>query len=151
MNFPTDVLIIVGIFLVGTLFTFFMGKSRGVSIILALFGSIPLFQSFPFTQQLTVATGDFARSINVIGIFLVFTIGLYFLLNRYVVGDFIEGNFFKSVIFGIAFTAIILALVHFILPFDPIYDFKQNVDQWFGGNFGMFWWILAPLMILLFV
>lgn len=151
MNFPTDVLVIVGIVVVGTFFTFFFGKSRGVTAILSLFGAIPLFQAFPFTTKLTVATGALPQALNVVGIFLVFVIFLYFLLDRYVVGDFVEGNFFKSVLMGIAFTAVILALVYFVLPFDAIYNFQPNIDQWFSGNFTLFWWLIAPLIIIFFI
>lgn len=151
MIFPTDVLVIIGLVIVGATFTFFMGKSKAVALLLALFSSITLFQVFPFTKQLTVLTGALPIALNVLGIFLIFTIALYFLLNKYVIGDFVEGNFFKSVIVGIAFTALILAIIQFVLPLDAVYNFGPKVDMWFTGNFGLFWWLLAPLGIIFFI
>lgn len=151
MIFPTDILVIVGLVLVGTGFSFFIGKSKAVAIILAFLFAIPLFQAFPFTKQMTVATGALPQALNVLAIFLAFVILMFLLLNKYIVGDFIEGNFLKSVFLGIAFAAIVLTLSHFILPLDSLYNFGPNIDTWFGGNLGLFWWIVTPLVIVFFV
>jgi hypothetical protein len=151
MIFPTDVLVILGILAVGTLFTFFMGKSKGVSVVLSLFGAIILFQNFPFMKQATVLKGALPEALNVVGIFLAFALCIFFLLDKYVVGDFSESNFFKSVFVGVAFTALILAIIYFVLPFAPIYDFGPNIDKWFQGNFTLFWWLVGPLAIVFFV
>lgn len=150
MIFPTDVLVIIGLVVVGTGFTFFMGKSKGVALLLSLFSAIPLYQSFPFVKQLTVATGALPIAANVVAIFLAFTVLMFFLLNKYIVGDFLDGNFFKSVIFGLAFAAIALAIFQLVLPLEALYNFGPNIDQWFGGNFGLFWWLAAPLAIIFF-
>ena len=151
MIFPTDVLVVIGLVVVGTGFTFLMGKSKGVTLLLALFSAIPLYQSFPFAKQLTVATGALPIAANILAIFLAFAVLMFFLLNKYIVGDFIDGNFFKSVIFGLAFATLILALFQFVLPLDALYNFGPNIDKWFGGNFGLFWWLAAPLVIIFFV
>jgi len=151
MIFPTDILIILGILVLGTLFTFFLGKSKGVSLVLSLFGAIVLFQSFPFMKHMVVLSGPVLESLNIIGVFLAFTLGLFFLLDQYIVVDFSEHHFVRSLFIGIAFTAIILALIYFILPFAPLYDFGPNIDKWFQGHFNLFWWLVAPLIILIFV
>lgn len=151
MIFPTDILVILGILVVGTLFAFFMGKSKGVSVILSLFGAITLFQAFPFMKQMLVFKGAVPEALNITGVFVAFALALFFLLDKYVVGDFIEGNFMKSVFLGIAFTALVLAIIYFVLPFTPVYDFGANVDKWFSGSFNLFWWLVAPLAIVLFV
>lgn len=151
MIFPTDILVILGILAVGTLFTFFMGKSKGVSVILSLFGAITLFQSFPFMKQMMVFKGAVPEALNITAVFVAFALALFFLLDQYVVGDFSEGNFLKSVFLGIAFTAIVLAIIYFILPFTPIYDFGANVDKWFSGNLNLFWWLVGPLAVILFI
>lgn len=151
MIFPTDILVILGIFVVGTLLTFFMGKSRGVTVVLSLFGAIALFQSFPFIKQMTVLSGPIPEALNIVGVFVAFALCVFFLLDQYIVGDFAEGNFFTSILIGVVFTAIILALIYFVLPFSPLYDFGANVDKWFTGSFNLFWWLLAPLVILFFV
>ncbi len=151
MIFPTDVLVIIGLVVVGTGLTFFLGKSKTVAFLLALFAAIPLYQSFPFITQFTVATGALPQALNVLGIFLAFTVLMFFVLNKYIVGDFINGNFFKSVILGIAFTALVLALSYFVLPVESLYDFGPNIDKWFTGNFGLFWWLVIPLGIIFFV
>ncbi|MHB1316397.1 MAG: hypothetical protein ACYCZW_00890 [Minisyncoccota bacterium] len=151
MIFTTDILVIAGILVVGTFFTFFFGKSKGVILILSLFGAIPLYQSFPFVKQLTVATGALPIAANILAIFLAFVVFMFFLLNKYIVGDFIDGNFFKSVIFGLAFVTLILALFQFVLPLDALYNFGPNIDKWFAGNFVLFWWLTIPLGIVFFV
>lgn len=151
MIFPTDILVILGILATGTLFTFFMGKSKGVSVVLSLFGAITLFQSFPFMKQMTVASGPLPEALNIAGVFVAFALALFFLLDQYVVGDFSEGNFLKSVFLGIAFTAMILTIIYFVLPFTPIYDFGPYIDKWFTGSFNLFWWLVGPLAILLFI
>jgi len=151
MIFPTDVLVIIGLVVAGTGFAFFLGKSKAVALLLALFSAIPLYQSFPFVKQLTVATGALPQAANILGIFLVFVLLMFFLLNKYIIGDFIGGKFFKSVIFGLAFTALILALFQFILPLDALYNFGPKIDVWFAGNFGLFWWLVVPLSIILFI
>ncbi|MCX6703532.1 MAG: hypothetical protein NTV02_02510 [Candidatus Zambryskibacteria bacterium] len=151
MIFPIDVFVIIGIFIFCTLFTFFLGKSKGVSLLLSLFGAILLFQTFPFVKNLTVLTGAVPLALNTLAIFLAFTAFLYFTLNRYIVGDFFEAKFFKSAILGLAITALVLAIMHFVLPVDALYNFGPKVDTWFGGNFGLFWWIAIPLGILFFI
>jgi len=151
MIFPTDVLVIIGLVVAGTGFAFFLGKSKAVALLLSLFSAIPLYQSFPFVKQLTVATGALPQAANILGIFLVFVLLMFFLLNKYIIGDFIGGKFFKSVIFGLAFTALILTLFQFILPLDALYNFGPKIDVWFAGNFGLFWWLVVPLSIILFI
>lgn len=151
MALPMDVFVIVGTWVVATLFTFFTSKSKAVSVILALVSAILLFQTFPFVTNLTVLTGAVPQALNVVGIFLLFTVGMYFLFNRYVVGDFFNAKFLKSALFGLGITALLLAIVHFVLPFDAIYNFSPKVDAWFGGNFGLFWWVLAPLLLVFFL
>lgn len=151
MIFPTDVLIIIALVVVGTGFTFFFGKSKAVALLLALFSAIPLYQSFPFVKQLTVATGALPQALNILGIFLAFAALMFFLLNKYIVGDFVDGNFFKSVIFGIAFAALALAIFQLVLPLEGLYNFGPNIDKWFGGNFNLFYWLAVPLGIVFFV
>ena len=151
MIFPTDVLVVIGLVVVGTGFTFFMGKSKGVTLLLALFSAIPLYQSFPFVKQLTVTTGALPIAANILGIFFAFAVLMFFLLNKYIVGDFIDGAFFKSVIVGIAFAALTLAIFQLVLPLEGLYNFGLNIDKWFGGNFGLFYWLFIPLAIILFV
>lgn len=151
MIFPTDVLVIIGLVVVGTGFTFFFGKSKAIALLLALFSAIPLYQSFPFVKQLTVATGALPIAANILGIFLAFAALMFFLLNKYIVGDFIDSAFFKSVIVGIAFAALALAIFQLVLPLEGLYNFGPNIDRWFGGNFGLFWWLAIPLGIMFFV
>lgn len=151
MIFPTDVLVLIGLIVLGTGVTFFLGKSKAVALLLALFSAIPLYQSFPFVTQLTVATGALPQALNILGIFLAFAVLMFFILNKYIVGDFFGGEFFKSVIFGIAFAALILALFQFVLPLDALYNFGPNIDKWFSGNFVLFWWLAVPLGIIFFV
>ncbi len=151
MIFPTDVLVIIGLVVVGTGFTFFMGKSKAVALLLALFSAIPLYQSFPFVKQLTVATGTLPQALNTLGIFAAFVFLMFFLLNKYIVGDFVDGNFFKSVIFGLVFAALALAIFQLVLPLDGLYNFGPNIDKWFTGNLVLFWWLAIPLAIVFFV
>lgn len=151
MIFPTDILVVLGILVVGTLFTFFVGKSKGVSVVLSLFGAIVLFQNFPFMKQMTVLKGALPEALNIAGIFVAFALALFFLLDKYVVGDFSDGNFFKSVFVGLAFTGMVLAIIYFIVPFAPVYDFGPNIDKWFQGQFTLFWWLVGPLAIVFFV
>ena len=83
MIFPTDILVVLGILVVGTLFTFFVGKSKGVSVVLSLFGAIVLFQNFPFMKQMTVLKGALPEALNIAGIFVAFALALFFLLDKY--------------------------------------------------------------------
>jgi hypothetical protein len=151
MIFSTDLFIILGIWLVGTLYTFYFGKGRGVTLILSLYPGLLLFEKFPYIKQLSVLKGEPLASINTIAIFCLCVFVSHLILHKYIFADFGEGKFIKSALVGLAFTGCILALWYFILPLDTFYNFSGTIDKWFSKDIGIFWWLLGPFGILFFV
>ena len=151
MIFSPDLFVILGIWLIGTVYTFYFGKGRGVTLILSLYPGLLLFEKFPYIKQLSVLKGEPLASINTVVIFLVCTCVSYFILHKYIFADFGEGKFIRSALIGLAFTGCVLALWYFVLPLNTFYNFSGIIDTWFSPDIGIFWWLIGPLVVLFFV
>jgi hypothetical protein len=150
----TDIFVLVSIFVVMFLYGLYFGKNSLVSLILAYYPAVFLFQTFPFVEKLTVLKGDKLLMLNKVGIFLLFLIPISIIINRYI---FAESSLTKTAhsfrIAGLALVSLALVLLfsYTVVDLSIFYNFSSTIDGLFA-NLTLIWvWNVAPLVLLTFL
>lgn len=149
MIVSTDILIIVGIFILSSASAFYFGKSKIIALFFSCYPAILLFQDFPYKKELVFVKDGIGHGINMYVLYTVFVFIVYKIISRFISADYEGNKFLHSVLIGISCTVLFLTLGHFILPLDEIHNFSARIDSWFTGGIGIFWWLLGPLLLLL--
>jgi hypothetical protein len=149
MIVSTDILIIAGIFLLSSASAFYFGKSKLVALFFSCYPAILLFQDFPYKKNLIFVKDGIGHGINMYVLYGVFVFIVYKIISRFINADFEGNKFFHSILIGISCTVLFLTLGHFILPLDEIHNFSSRIDSLFTQGFGIFWWLLGPLLLLI--
>jgi len=150
-TFVNDFLLII--ILIG-LMLFFMLRSgrRGVvSLTVATYVGLTLYNLFPFRDTILEATaGAPLASLSLMIVMLIgFTVIPYIILSRVVVTDFLgrSGIIFLLMI-SFLLTAMLLASAYHILPIREFYAFTPVLDALFAPKEFFFWWFVSPLFAL---
>lgn len=149
----TDILSIVVLFVVLFLIVLSRGGKFFITLILSFYPALMLYIYFPYTGQVIATGGDplteFIIRIAVFAIFLVIS----FLAIKYFVRKHINATGGKKVVQGITLSlsalTLILSLVVVIIPLREIYSFSPLLTN-FVSEETVFFWLLAPVIIMLF-
>ncbi|OHB13335.1 MAG: hypothetical protein A2Y49_00545 [Candidatus Zambryskibacteria bacterium RIFCSPLOWO2_12_39_8] len=143
--------VLVVLFIIFLAYTLFFGRKMMISLILAFYPATLLYKTFPFIQKLLVVSGDKFLIINKIVIFLVFLVPLFIIISRYISSESSytgSSHIIRTV--GLAIVGVILILLfsYSTVSLDPIYNFSSSIDILFSTTDRVFWWNLAPLLVL---
>lgn len=142
------VIILVGLML---FFMFRSGRRGVVSLTMAIYIGVTLYNLFPFKDVvLTAIAGLPIAGLALTGVMLIsFTAIPYIVLRRVVVTDFLGrlGILFL-LIMSFLLTAMLLASAYHILPVRDFYAFTPVVDALFAPKEFFFWWFISPLLAL---
>ena len=149
--FSFDMAVLVVLFIIFLAYTLFFGRKMMISLILAFYPATLLYKTFPFIQKLLVVSGDKFLIINKIVIFLVFLVPLFIIISRYISSESSytgSSHIIRTV--GLAIVGVILILLfsYSTVSLDPIYNFSSSIDILFSTTDRVFWWHLAPLLVL---
>ncbi|KKR45459.1 MAG: hypothetical protein A3G47_00605 [Candidatus Zambryskibacteria bacterium RIFCSPLOWO2_12_FULL_39_45] len=149
--FSFDMAVLVVLFIIFLAYTLFFGRKMMISLILAFYPATLLYKTFPFIQKLLVVSGDKFLIINKIVIFLVFLVPLFIIISRYISSESSytgSSHIIRTV--GLAIVGVILILLfsYSTVSLDPIYNFSSSIDILFSTTDRVFWWNLAPLLVL---
>jgi|GEM_PF-2988637 len=145
----SDILVLAVIFIIFFAYALF-SKDRIISFILAFYPAAYLFKLFPYVNTLVVLSGDRAILINKIVIFLIFLIPTSIVVNRYIFSESFHRStgMFRSGGYALAFVIEILIFYYSILSLAAIYAFSPAISSLFSTPDRIFWWSLAPLLIM---
>lgn len=150
-DFVSDFLIIIILVALMLFFMFRSGRRGVVSLTVAVYVGITLYQFFPYREQVLQATlGAPLAALALIGVMLVSFIAIpYIVLSRVVVTDFLgrTGIIFLLII-SFLLTAMLLASAYHILPIREYYAFTPAIDMFFAPKELFFWWFISPLVAL---
>jgi hypothetical protein len=147
-----DYFVILGIVLVFSFIHFYFGKNKSISTILSLYIAIIFYEKADILKKLILKNLDpFKHSINEWLIYLGASVVIYLLISKHIHSFEDEGSIVKSIIYGVSISVFVLSISYFLIPSESIYNFGSHIDSLFIKNIGFAPYILAPLVILLFI
>lgn len=146
-----DVLFFVALFVIVFVCAMYFGKNRMASLVLAFYPATLLYKSFPFLNKLIVLSGDTGILINKIIVFIVFFVLISIVIKKYLASYDESSNAFSKIGLTLAILIIILVFSYNIVSFDAFHNFSAQIDILFKNNDLIFWWNLAPFVILAFI
>ena len=150
-TFVNDFLLVI--ILLGFMLFFMLrsGRRGVVSLTIAVYVGLTLYNLFPFRDVVLAATaGAPLASLSLMIVMLLgFTTIPYIILSRVVVTDFLgrSGIIFLLMI-SFLLTAMLLASAYHILPIRDFYAFTPVLDALFAPKEFFFWWFVSPLFAL---
>ncbi len=149
---PIDYIILAGLVFVFSFLTFYFGKDKAISSILSLYIGILFYEKTPVLQKIILeGKSPIFHSLNQWVVYLAVSIVIYLLISKHIHSFDTETSIFRSIIFGISLSILILSVSYFIIPSENIYNFGSIIDHLFIKNIGFYPYLLAPLVILLFI
>ncbi|MSU45036.1 MAG: hypothetical protein EXS47_00165 [Candidatus Zambryskibacteria bacterium] len=149
-----DIIFLLALFAVLFVLTMYLGKGRLVSVILAFYAATILYKSFPYMEKLLVATGEKPLLFNKLGVFLVFLVLIYLAINKFIshYAEYGPGEgALRTGGFVLAMLIVLIVFSYTTISLDPLHNFGSQIDAIFGTEARLFWWSLAPLVLLGFL
>ena len=143
-----DIVFIFVVFIIAFICAMYFGKNRIVSIILAFYPTTLLYNNFPFLNKFLLFNGDKGLVINKILLFLVLFLLVNIAINKYVALYDVSSSTFRNGGLALAILLLIILFSYSVVNFDLFHDFSNSIDTLFTGPDRVFWWSLAPLLIL---
>ncbi len=151
-SFSSDLILLAVLFFLFFAVGMYFGKSRLVSLILAFYPARFLYENFPLMSHFLVLHGPQLVVINKILIFLFFFVLVDIMISRYIFSESIGSSSHFVQVGALALSATVLLLVfsYSIISLDIFYNFSVSIDKLFVVT-NLFWWTLAPLLLLLII
>ncbi len=139
----------------GVLLFYAIGKGRYalINVILALYLALLISIKFPYYEMIAGSGGQ-SGAIAKILIFLVFVIVGIFLFRRHIPGDDYEPafqGFSKKILLAASATVLVMIFSFHALPVTEIITPGSPIQALFAPEQNFFWWLVVPLIVLLFV
>lgn len=154
-SFSVDAIVVIT--LVAALFFFGLryGKGSIIALVLSLYVALLSYIHFPFKEQfLLFGVDEFRVFISNIVLFGLFTIIIYSVIRRVFYAEFptrSRRRFTQAFLLSLGGTALLIAFSYHVLPITTVYDFGASIDALFAPSSFFFWWLIAPLVVFLFV
>ncbi len=140
LSFSSDAIIILAIIAIGSAYAYFMGKGRGISLLLSFFPTALIFLYFPFLKTSEV--------ILQIVVFLVILFAINTVMNRFISSNFPYSKIrtiFEAIVIGILLGGFLLLTSYHLINIDSLYNFSSWTDALFAKN-TLFYWLIAPFI-----
>src|SRR3989344_2047587 len=144
-----DLVFLATLFVLIFIATMYFGKNRMVSLILSFYPAAFLYNIFPFTDRLIFMEGDIGLFLNKLIIFLVFYVSANVVISKYLTSYSEYSTTTRKIGFSLSILILILIFSYFVASFDALHNFSDTIDELFSGGDKIFWWSLAPLLILM--
>ncbi len=151
-----DLFVILFIVFGGLVYGMSLGRDRLALTTIAIYISLALVNAAPFVGHEFAANvhfADYAIDIKVVA-FLGLLVLIMFLLARGALFRSLLSNnsgsgFLQSVFLSFVHTGLIVAIVINYLPVVAVNNFSPVIKDIFYGQWQLFWWLLAPIMIMI--
>jgi hypothetical protein len=141
-------------------FSFFLvialmkGRYSIINIIFALYLALLVSLKFPYYDFFLNAGSPSSNAVVMIVIFVIFTILGIILFRKHIPGDDYESafqHFGKKLLLAAMATVLVMAYSYQALPVTELITPGSPIQSLFGPAEHFFWWLVAPLIALLFV
>jgi len=153
--FSIDVFVIAALFAALFAYTLYHGKESIITLILSLYVALLVFIHFPYKERFLLFTEtEMQHLISNALIFGVFVIVSYLafaplLRNRY--AGHTRKRWFEALLLSAATIALLIAFSYHVLPIASLYTFGEQIAGLFAPSQLFFWWLVAPVAVLLLV
>jgi len=130
------------------------GKYAIINIILALYLALLISLKFPYYNFFLNAGSASSDAVVKIFIFVIFTIFGIILFRKHIPGDDYESafqHFGKKLLLATMATVLVMAYSYQALPVTELITPGSPIQSFFGPEQNFFWWLILPLVVLLFV
>jgi hypothetical protein len=132
-------------------YAMYFGRGRIISLILSFYPATILYKAFPFMDKLTMESSQ-ALVLGKLGLFILFLIPINIVIGKYIFSEsFYSGgaNIFRNFGLSAIIVILIILLSYSTISFNVIHDFSPAMDAIFAGTDRVFWWNLAPILLLM--
>lgn len=148
----TYILIVGGVFCT---YAVFSGRQAIINVIISLYLALLLYLQFPYqTLVQNYFTAPLWQSIAQLGLFFVFFVFCFVMTKRVMPSEFREKrfeSFTKKIILGCAATVLVMIFSFHVLPITELLHPGTPIQSLFAPDILYFWWLLLPLIVLMFV
>lgn len=151
LPFTWDVLLFLGLSLVGMVYGFAVGRDRAVTILLSTYLALAVVTNAPILSRLSQALNAGKSSefqlVWFLGIFLLI-FGLLWRshLLQNLAHD--RGVWWETALFSIAQVGLLISIALFLLPPESTSKLSPFFQQAFIGEIGRSFWLIAPIPLL---
>jgi len=153
-NLSIDTIILLIIFFIFFIYGMRFGKRRIISLMLSLYASIPIVFFFPYIQKIAFfGETDKAVLYSQIGLFILLVVLINIVLNKIVSFELYHRGLRKLIENGflaLASGGLLIAISYHIINISELYDFAGPIDAIFASTVLLFWWLVAPLVVIFF-
>ncbi len=149
-----DIIVLVLIFIIFLFYGIYFGRNRLISLVLAFYPAMFLYNLFPYLAKLIILHGDTLILLNKVIIFLIFLILFDIIISRFIFADSGggSGHYLRLAGCSLALVILIVSFSYSIISLDSVYNFSPKIDALFtASGTSVFWWDLAPLGLLFFL
>ena len=137
-------------------FTLSMWKGRYVlvNVILALYLALLVALKFPYFGIFESSDSNNSNAIVHIVLFVLFTLAGVYLFRRHIPGDDYERvfeGFGTKLLLALMATILVMAYSYHALPVTDLITPGSPIQALFGPEQNFFWWLIAPLVVLMFL
>lgn len=149
--FSGDIAFFLVLFILFFAYAMYFGRGMIVAFIISYYPASFLYLNFPFLVKFTVLHGDKLILLNKIGIFLLFLVPLTIIVDRYIFSaSEYSGSLGMLKTVGLTLSAMVLVILfsYSTLNFDLFHNFSPQIDKIFMFKDAVFYWSLAPIVLL---
>jgi hypothetical protein len=145
-------IILAGTFILFFLFSTYYGKSKLVSLIFSFYPALVIYEKFPFFKEINSVKGSLAQQSAIrLVIFLLLIFLSYIIINKAMSMELsyskVKGTI-ESAVLSLIALVLTLVLVVKIVPINALYRLPSSITSFFAPDTYLFWWLLAPLVII---
>ena len=151
-----DLLVILFIVFGGLIYGMSLGRDRLALTTVAIYMSMAIVSVAPFVNQTfsaKVNVAGYAFDIKVVAFLGLLLFVLFFFtrgaLFRSFLGGEGTGGFIQSLFLSFAHSGLIVAIILNYLPSEVVQNFSNTIRNIFYGDWQLFWWLCAPIVIML--
>lgn len=151
VNESLFLLIVFGLFFGLALFK---GKYTLINTLFGLYLALLITIKFPYFELFLAGGNKTNNAIIMVVLFLFFTgLGTY-IMRRHIPGDDYEPVFhdlMKKLVLALSATVLVMAYSYHVLPVTDLITPGSPINALFAPQENFFWWLIAPLVALLFI
>lgn len=155
MSLSSEWLALISLVLLLFAYFLYIGKSKTLSFVIALYISSFAFSIFPYKDKFIEMGNSTSQSFWILfGLFIVFFLFINWIMRSIIWEDYpdkIVKKWFETGLLALVTTASIITILTTILNLEIIYILAEPTKAVFSGETSLFWSNIASLVVLFFV
>jgi len=149
--FSWDVVLFLGLLLLGLGYGFSVGRDRAVTMLLSTYLALAVVTNTPILARLSVSlntnrSSEFQLAWFLGTFFVIFAILWRSHLLRNLAHD--RGTWWETALFSVVQVGLLTSIALFLLPFETTQKLSPLFQEAFLGEIGRSFWLLAPIPLL---